>query len=211
MFWGCSNHPRNLAKKWLIWLRIFGWFFGWFSDGWNGPHSIPFRVQLLFDLNMHWALFWYLGGRNGRVLVYFCLGHTGNDVVAFTSFWWPRPIEQLYLYSLLLCEIKEIFYEVIFFTTGANWDAIVDEQWIFIVGGSVFIIQQSIYSQKSTTQTVHFVSCCDRIYIEILFVWYPWIVMRHDCHCGLVGLRSESILFGIDIHFFLLHNNHCLS
>lgn len=93
------------------------------------------------------------------------------------------------------------FYEVMFFTTGANWDDIMDEQWIFIFSGSVFIIRQSIYSQKSTTRTVHFVSCCDRIYMEIPFVWYPWIVMRHDCHCGLVRLRSESIFLGIDIHF----------
>jgi hypothetical protein len=43
MFWGCSNRPQNLAEKWLIWLRIFGWFFGRFLDGWNGPkrYSLP--------------------------------------------------------------------------------------------------------------------------------------------------------------------------
>jgi hypothetical protein len=40
MFRSCSNRPRNSAEKWLIWLRIFGWFFGRFSDGWNGPKKV---------------------------------------------------------------------------------------------------------------------------------------------------------------------------
>ena len=37
-------------------------------------------------LNTHWAFFDTLVGENGRVLVYFCLGHAGDDVIAFTSF-----------------------------------------------------------------------------------------------------------------------------
>ncbi len=72
-------------------------------------HSILFKVQVLFDSKYSLGIFDTLVGENGRVLVYFCLGHAGDDVIAFPSFWWPRPIQGLYHYSLLLHETKEIF------------------------------------------------------------------------------------------------------